>query len=63
VSATLKESTWRERQEAKAAVAEALHQLTVAQMAAEEARQAYYDAMDREKEAVQRNIDAWHSQT
>lgn len=56
---TLKERTWRERQEAKATVESALHDLVVAQDAAKAAQQRYWDALDGQERAVQANVDAW----
>lgn len=60
---TLKERTWRERQEAKAIAEAALRDLTVAQEAVREARQRYWDALDAQRRAVQANVDAWHPPT
>jgi hypothetical protein len=56
---TLKERTWRERQEAKAAVESALHDLVVAQDEAKAAQQRYWDALDAQERSVQANVDAW----
>lgn len=56
---TLRESTWRERQQAKADVAEALERITRTKIEADDARRAYWDALRRQDEAVQRDIDAW----
>lgn len=56
---TLKERTWRERQEAKAAVETALADLIAAQDAAEAAKRRYYDAQAAHNLAVKANVDAW----
>lgn len=58
-SETLKQRTWRERMEAAGAVEGALAHLRTQERLLNDAKAAFQEALDRQSEAVQRNIDAW----
>lgn len=59
MSETLKERTWRERQEANAAVADALDKFGITETAYNEARLAYNKSLKDQDMAVERNVAAW----